>query len=71
MISKEKKDEEENFNRVLLVDDMYTFENMGFSNTLKNRKYLVCADCEHGPIGFMTNEDKKSYVALDRVDEKD
>src|SRR5438067_768399 len=29
-----------------LVSDMFTFENVGFSNTVNNQtKYLVCANC--------------------------
>ena len=27
-----------------LVDNMYTFENVGFSNTVGTIKYLICAD---------------------------
>ncbi|XP_059509501.1 guanine nucleotide exchange factor MSS4 [Stegostoma tigrinum] len=50
------------------VDDMYTFENVGFTKNVNNIKYLVCADCEIGPIGWHCLDDKKSfYVALDRV----
>ncbi|KAG2467796.1 guanine nucleotide exchange factor MSS4 [Polypterus senegalus] len=51
-----------------LVEDMYTFENVGFTKDVGNIKYLICADCEIGPIGWHCLEDKKSfYVALDRV----
>ena len=50
-----------------MVKDMYTFENIGFSNTVDNRKYLTCADCEVGPIGYHDLETKKSYIALARV----
>ncbi|XP_035910987.1 guanine nucleotide exchange factor MSS4 homolog [Anopheles stephensi] len=50
-----------------MVKDMYTFENIGFSNTVDNRKYLTCADCELGPIGYHDLETKKSYIALARV----
>ncbi|XP_020390215.1 guanine nucleotide exchange factor MSS4 [Rhincodon typus] len=50
------------------VDDMYAFENVGFTKNVNNIKYLVCADCEIGPIGWHCLDDKKSfYVALDRV----
>ncbi|XP_062842795.1 guanine nucleotide exchange factor MSS4 [Trichomycterus rosablanca] len=52
-----------------MVDDMYTFENVGFTKDVGNVKYLICADCEIGPIGWHSLDDKKSfYVALDRVD---
>ncbi|XP_072886374.1 guanine nucleotide exchange factor MSS4 [Hemitrygon akajei] len=50
------------------VDDMFAFENVGFTKDTNNIKYLVCADCEIGPIGWHCVDDKKSfYVALDRV----
>ncbi|TRY59713.1 hypothetical protein DNTS_002507 [Danionella cerebrum] len=50
-----------------LVDDMYTFENVGFTKDVGKVKYLICADCEIGPIGWHSLDDKKSfYVALDR-----
>ncbi|KAK0145523.1 Guanine nucleotide exchange factor MSS4 [Merluccius polli] len=51
-----------------LVDDMYTFENVGFTNDVGRIKYLICADCEIGPIGWHCLDDKKSfYVAVERV----
>ena len=51
-----------------LVDDMYTFENVGFTNDVGRVKYLICADCEIGPIGWHSLDDKKSfYIALERV----
>lgn len=57
-----------------LVSDMFTFENVGFSNTVNNQtKYLVCANCERGPIGFspinpLTRQlEKEFYVAIDRI----
>lgn len=49
------------------VDDMFTFENIGFSNTLNETKYLVCANCERGPVGYHHISSKKSFVALSRV----
>lgn len=49
------------------VANMYTFENIGFSNTVGNIKYLACADCEIGPIGYYEIDSKKSYVSLARV----
>ncbi|VDI26953.1 guanine nucleotide exchange factor MSS4-like [Mytilus galloprovincialis] len=54
------------------VGDMFTFENVGFCNTVDNIKYLVCADCEVGPIGWHDISDKTAYyIALDRVVHKD
>lgn len=49
------------------VDDMFTFENIGFSHTLKNCKYLICADCEMGPVGYHDVTTKCCYIALKRV----
>lgn len=49
------------------VDDMFTFENIGFSHTLKNWKYLICADCEMGPVGYHDVTTKCCYIALKRV----
>lgn len=48
------------------VDDMFTFENIGFSNTVDNIKYLICADCEF-PVGYHEMLSKKSFIALVRV----
>ncbi|XP_014662176.1 PREDICTED: guanine nucleotide exchange factor MSS4-like [Priapulus caudatus] len=54
-----------------LVGDMCTFENVGFSNTVETTKYLTCADCEVGPIGWCDVRDRtKFYVAVDRVSHK-
>ncbi|KAH3769153.1 hypothetical protein DPMN_170401 [Dreissena polymorpha] len=51
-----------------LVDDMFTFENVGFSNTVDNIKFLICADCEIGPIGYHDTRNNKEYlIAHDRV----
>lgn len=44
-----------------------TFYNVGFSNTVGSTKYLTCADCETGPIGYYDIPSKISYVALSRV----
>ena len=49
------------------VSDMYSFENIGFSNTVGDIKYLACADCEIGPVGYYNMNTKISYVALARV----
>ncbi|CAF0757048.1 unnamed protein product [Didymodactylos carnosus] len=57
-----------------LVNDMFTFENVGFSKTVNNNvKYLICSNCERGPIGYCELDpttgqlDKQFYVAFDRV----
>uniref|UniRef100_A0A1A9WKS8 Guanine nucleotide exchange factor MSS4 n=1 Tax=Glossina brevipalpis TaxID=37001 RepID=A0A1A9WKS8_9MUSC len=50
-----------------LVNDMFIFENVGFSNTVDKRKYLTCADCDIGPLGYFDINTKKCYLALQRV----
>ncbi|CAH1779019.1 unnamed protein product [Owenia fusiformis] len=51
-----------------VVADMFDFENVGFLKTVGTIKYLICADCEVGPIGYQNLEDKTAlYVSLDRV----
>lgn len=58
----------ENLSRFWVVDDIYTFENVGFSHTVGNNKYLTCADCEAGPIGYHDISSKISYVSFSRVE---
>ncbi|XP_059098460.1 guanine nucleotide exchange factor MSS4 homolog [Tigriopus californicus] len=49
------------------VEDMFDFDNIGFSHTVGDIKYLICADCEIGPVGWHSISSKKCYVALTRV----
>jgi len=50
------------------VTNMYSFENVGFCNTINNIKYLACADCEVGPIGAHLLSDKQMfYISPMRV----
>ena len=61
-------DQVENLNKYWLVGDMMTFENVGFLKTVNGIKYLICADCEIGPIGYHdTQKQKQYYVAVGRV----
>lgn len=51
-----------------LVVDMFHFENVGFSKTIEDFKYLICADCEIGPIGWhSTASPSEFYIACTRV----
>lgn len=59
--------ENEVFKDFWVVDDMFTFENIGFSNAVGDFKYLICADCDMGPIGYHSLSTKKNYIALVRV----
>eukprot|EP00128_Syssomonas_multiformis_P014342 Colp12_sorted_trinity150504_noHs@17965 len=50
------------------VKDFFDFENMGFNRTVGDTKYLSCADCERGPIGYhLTSDPKNIYLAVNRV----
>ena len=63
--------EGDNLDDFWLVEDMFHFENVGFSKAVNNVKYLICADCEMGPIGFHDPAaPKEFYVALTRVQHK-
>ncbi|XP_037927966.1 guanine nucleotide exchange factor MSS4 homolog [Teleopsis dalmanni] len=59
--------ETEKHHHFWLVYDMFHFENIGFSNTVDTIKYLICADCDMGPVGYHDIENKKCYIALKRV----
>ncbi|XP_075152569.1 RAB interacting factor STRAT [Haematobia irritans] len=59
--------ETESLDDFWVIDDMFTFENIGFSNTVDKRKFLICADCEMGPVGYNDIDTKKCYIALMRV----
>ncbi|KAF1803969.1 Mss4-like protein [Mucor lusitanicus] len=44
------------------VGNMMDFENVGFSTTVGTTKYLSCADCDLGPIGYHDTTDPKEFV---------
>jgi hypothetical protein len=49
-----KKDVEEGTipEEIWTCSSMMDFENIGFSKPVDGIKFLVCADCELGPLGF-------------------
>lgn len=47
-----REGESETVTEFFRVDDMFDFDNLGFTNTVENRKYLSCADCDLGPLGY-------------------
>jgi hypothetical protein len=49
-----------------LLTDVFAFENIGFSKTVHETiKFLSCADCEVGPIGFQElNSDVGTNIYL-------
>ncbi|CAG5096456.1 Oidioi.mRNA.OKI2018_I69.XSR.g14625.t1.cds [Oikopleura dioica] len=60
---------EEQIDSWWLVDDMFTFDNIGFSKAATGGlKYLTCADCEIGPLGVHDPSDPKKFlIAASRV----
>lgn len=64
---KEGEIQNETVNEFYHVENMYTFENIGFTHTVANCKYLSCADCDAGPVGYYDMETKHSYVAISRI----
>ncbi|KAK4474364.1 hypothetical protein MN116_001527 [Schistosoma mekongi] len=52
------------------VNDMYAFENVGFTNSVSTFRYLTCADCELGPLGFHDTQEgpiTAYYIAITRT----
>lgn len=50
-----------------LVNEMMTFENVGFSNTVgASTKYLTCADCEMGPLGIHDLQNTTEFLVAAR-----
>ena len=61
------QNEPEQVTKFWCVQDIFHFENMSFSKTVDNMKYLSCCDCDIGPIGYQDLNDKICYVATERV----
>ena len=61
------KTEQETLRDYLLVENIHNFENIGVTNKINNIKYLICADCEKGPVGWYDLSTSISYIALSRV----
>ncbi|OXA61795.1 Guanine nucleotide exchange factor MSS4 [Folsomia candida] len=61
--------EVEPLSRWFMVSDVMMFDNIGVSNAVGDIKYLTCADCEMGPVGWTDLSNKKCYIALARVRE--
>lgn len=64
--------EGETLSKHWLVRDIMDFENIGFTNVRGTIRYLACADCEVGPIGWhdITNK-KEVYLTAARVQYSD
>ncbi|VBB29460.1 unnamed protein product [Acanthocheilonema viteae] len=46
------------------VERMFDFENIGFTHARDGVKYLVCANCEDGPVGYLCPVTKAHFVAV-------
>lgn len=69
-LRKDRKDgnvDEETLNQYWMVGDKFAFENIGFSNAVSGVQYLICADCEIGPIGWYDKSTQSCYVSASRV----
>ena len=54
--------------RFWTINEMLVFENIGFTNSVNNIKYLKCADCEIGPIGLQNLDNPNEFlVSIERV----
>ena len=60
--------EEEVVTKFWLLTSLMAFENIGVSHLVDNVKFLSCADCEVGPIGWHdVNDRTRFYIAAERV----
>eukprot|EP00090_Calanus_glacialis_P001256 TRINITY_DN10871_c0_g1_i1.p1 TRINITY_DN10871_c0_g1~~TRINITY_DN10871_c0_g1_i1.p1 ORF type:complete len:117 (-),score=27.67 TRINITY_DN10871_c0_g1_i1:83-433(-) len=66
-MNKETVGQKEMLKQFFRVEDMFDFDNVGFTNTVDTTKFLSCADCDVGPLGYHNLTTKISYVALARV----
>ncbi|MFH4979923.1 hypothetical protein AB6A40_006632 [Gnathostoma spinigerum] len=48
------------------TDNEFIFDTVGWQ-TVDNQKCLMCGDCEFGPFGWRTDDDKKFYISCERV----
>ncbi|KAJ3302770.1 hypothetical protein HDV03_004587 [Kappamyces sp. JEL0829] len=67
-MKKDRMGEMEDILHYWTVKDMMAFENIGFSKAAGDGlKYLICADCEVGPLGFTDPKSPICYIAASRV----
>ncbi|CAJ0952784.1 unnamed protein product, partial [Mesorhabditis belari] len=49
------------------TNDDLDFDTIGWQTIKGKRFVLMCGDCEFGPIGFRTDDNKHFYVAVERM----
>ncbi|UMM29464.1 hypothetical protein L5515_011812 [Caenorhabditis briggsae] len=49
------------------VKDIFAFENVGFTRSSEGKRYLVCGECEQGPVGFVDTLTEMNYVTPERL----
>lgn len=58
----------DNLTNFWLIQNMLDFENLGFSKTVESIKFLICADCEIGPLGWHNLQaPNEFYISCERV----
>ncbi|KRX34818.1 RNA polymerase II-associated protein 3, partial [Trichinella murrelli] len=53
------------FTEFVRVDDIYDFENIGFSRDSNGVQYLLCAACEIGPLVMLVRKERKDISEKD------
>ena len=66
-MSKDTAGQKETLQQFFRVEDMFDFDNIGFTNTVGTTKFLSCADCDVGPLGYHDLTTRISYLSLSRV----
>lgn len=70
-LCRQKKDgvavEKEHIEEWWCIEKMLDFDNIGFTHASEGVKYLICADCEVGPVGYLSLESHYHYIALSRI----
>ena len=61
-------EDEEMVTSFWLLASLMSFENIGVTKVVDNIKFLSCADCEVGPLGWHDiGDNTKFYIAAERV----
>lgn len=48
------------------TDNEFLFDTVGWQ-TVDGVKSLMCGDCEFGPFGWRTDDNKRFYIAVERM----